>query len=263
MTDCLSVHDQLNLMVQRNRLDPEWSHLDWWNALFLVYTRRTVFSSNPLSLRWCPAHKLEHLNDDLIAESMARKYNTARIDLIRNRQADRAAKKALRLTCFPDFNNWNIRQSRISQWQVWLAKIAALVGETSTKDPATRPPPLHKIVITNNQSFRLPISLSIIILKPFNITSQNGTGSNRHPSHGNLVVMLTLSLNLMLLFPMNNGNKVCCSLTLFAELLNLEEKLHSLSWLSMLGTMVGIFLKSQTGSRPLLLSVIRPQKMIL
>ena len=62
---------------------------------------------------------------------------------------------------------------------------------------------------------------------------------------------------------MNNGNKVCCSLTLFAELLNLEEKLHSLSWLSMLGTMVGIFLKSQTGSRPLLLSVIRPQKMIL
>ena len=131
-----------NLMVQRNRLDPEWSHLDWWNALFLVYTRRTVFSSNPLSLRWCPAHKLEHLNDDLIAESMARKYNTARIDLIRNRQADRAAKKALRLTCFPDFNN--IRQSRISQWQVWLAKIAALVGETSTKDPTTRPPPFTR-----------------------------------------------------------------------------------------------------------------------
>ena len=144
VTDCLSVHDQFNLMVQRNRLDPEWSHLDWWNALFLVYTRRTVFSSNPLSLRWCPAHKLEHLNDDLIAESMARKYNTARIDPIRNRQADRAAKKALRLTCFPDFNNWNIRQSRISQWQVWLAKIAALVGETSTKDPTTRPPPFTR-----------------------------------------------------------------------------------------------------------------------
>lgn len=71
VTDCLSVHDQFNLMVQRNGVDPEWSHLDWWDALFVVYTRRTAFSSNPLLLRWCPAHKLEHLNDDLITESMA------------------------------------------------------------------------------------------------------------------------------------------------------------------------------------------------
>ena len=138
VTDCLSVHDQFNLMVQNNRVDPEWSHLDWWNVLFLVYSRRKVFSNFPLSLRWCPAHKLEHLNEDLITESMARDYNTTRLDIIRNRQADKAAKRALRLTCFPDFNNWNCRQNRIAQWQVWLAKIAALVGETSTKNPTTK-----------------------------------------------------------------------------------------------------------------------------
>ena len=113
---------------------------------------------------------------------------------------------------------------------------------------------LHKIVITNNHSFRLLISLSIIILKPFNSTSPNGIGSHRLPSHGNHVVMLTLSLIPMLPFLMNNGNKVCSSLTLFAGLSNLEEKLHSLSWLSMPGIMVGIFRKSPTGSRPLLLS---------
>ena len=128
VTDCLSVFHQFNSMVSNNSVDPTWSHLDWWNALFQVYSHRTCFSSNPLSLRWCPAHILEQFHVDLITESMANKHNTTRIDLVRNRQADKEAKKALQHSHVITAKNWQERKRKISTWQLWLAKVAACLS---------------------------------------------------------------------------------------------------------------------------------------
>ena len=134
VTDCLSVFHQFNSMVTNNFVDPTWSHLEWWNALHHVYSHRTSFSNNPLCLRWCPAHILEQFHVDLITETMANRHNTTRIDLVRNRQADKEAKKALQQSRMISTENWQDRKRKISTWQFWLARVAACLSSDPDND---------------------------------------------------------------------------------------------------------------------------------
>jgi len=96
-------------MITNNCVDSSWSHLEWWNALFNVYQHRTAFSSTPLSLKWCPAHVLEDTHEDLFTQQMAFQHNTTRIDLLRKRRTDRAAKRALHQSCNMSRQTWEIR----------------------------------------------------------------------------------------------------------------------------------------------------------
>ena len=155
VTDCLSVVNQFQQMIRNGCVDTTWSHQEWWNSIITVYQHPTSFTENPLTLKWCPSHVLENVHEDLITEKMANLHGTTHLDLLRNRQADRAAKNALALSSGLNKHTWELRCKSISTWQIWLAKVAALVGETSicTEESTSRP----SRVVANPPSRIVPV----------------------------------------------------------------------------------------------------------
>lgn len=139
-SDCLSLCNQVVEMITYKKVNPTWPHLEWWNFLYQVFESRLQWADVPLQVKWCPAHILEHLPLEMISNQQAREHNTTWLNIARNREADKQAKRA----CVSQKTLTNDQRAcdhkSIIDWQLWITNICALVSESSVGTPKKSQP---------------------------------------------------------------------------------------------------------------------------
>ena len=83
----------------------------------------------PLGAKWIPAHKLESIPEQMIDEDMARANHSTVIDIVRNRKADHAAKRAALMHALIDPALYDTLCHAVSARHVWLAQLCKLCGQ--------------------------------------------------------------------------------------------------------------------------------------
>lgn len=130
-SDCLSLCNQVEQLIQQRKVDPSWAHLEWWNFLLYIFNIRLQWSDNPLAVEWCPAHVLDHLPLEMISTQQARQHNTTWLNIARNREADKQAKQACSSQKPVSDHQRACDHKSITDWQMWITNICALVAESS------------------------------------------------------------------------------------------------------------------------------------
>lgn len=136
-SDCQSVVDQMNFVIQHNEVPFTWTHISWWLFFLNIFRPRQNICKNSLEVRWCKAHLCDHLPDSCVTPQTAFKLGVSFADLVGNRIADKAAKAAAKKQRQIDPDDYQKQVQRIIEWQIWLAKLNAWIGqeqpETGTK----------------------------------------------------------------------------------------------------------------------------------
>ena len=83
-------------MVETEKVDHAWPHLEWWNFLLTIFKQRCDNAPSPLIAQWIPAHVLDKLPLSLITEADARQHKTTTYHIMHNRLADDTAKKTMK-----------------------------------------------------------------------------------------------------------------------------------------------------------------------
>ena len=92
-TDSQSVVDNIAHMIKHDGILPTWACLSWWTQLHKLWHHRKQIFCDPLQVCWIPSHCLEHVSDTDLTESAAQALGTTVRHILRNRQADREAKR--------------------------------------------------------------------------------------------------------------------------------------------------------------------------
>lgn len=100
-------------MINHNVVPNDWALSEWWNALLNLIFFRQAFAETPLTVRWIPAHVLEHKHISEITTQEAHDHNTTLIDIHLNRIADKAAKDAMNNQKKSSNNSFDERTSDI------------------------------------------------------------------------------------------------------------------------------------------------------
>ena len=137
-TDCQSLVTQVNFLIKHKFVPNDWALSEWWNALLNLILLRQAFAETPLTVRWIPAHVLEHKLLHEITLQEAHDHDTTLIDIHLNRIADKAAKDAMNNQKLSSNHSFDQRTFDIQKWQQWLAFVSATIGETSTDSCETK-----------------------------------------------------------------------------------------------------------------------------
>ena len=92
-SDCKSIVDQLNLLLQVRKVDQSWNHNSWWKAILQIVEQRPSQDGIAVQISWIPAHVGDDLPDYLITPEFAASRGTTVRNILFNRKADQAAKR--------------------------------------------------------------------------------------------------------------------------------------------------------------------------
>ena len=133
-SDCKTLVDQVAWMCRFQNIEAEWSHRNWWRSLFNVWIKRSAIVPCPLQAVWVPAHQLESIPEHLIDEDMARAHGSTVLDIVVNRVADQAAKRAAAAHA-PIYDcAYQKVESAVVQRQEWLTRLCHLLGQDIHKE---------------------------------------------------------------------------------------------------------------------------------
>ena len=139
-TDCKSLADQVSWMCLNEQVDFKWTHTSWWLFLLDVFRRRKQYSCSPLCISWCPAHQADDIPVEMLTPQVAKERGCNFLDLLCNRKADVAAKRAALKQCYPSRLENRLRM--IKNWQTWLSKIHVEISKDSAERRNRNPRPI-------------------------------------------------------------------------------------------------------------------------
>ena len=94
--DNKSVVDCCNLLIQKGFASDQWRCSDWWKAIADLHEQRKLQHIQPLRIQWILAHVCENVSAPLLDPAALHKLGTTVQHVLRNRDADRAAKQTAR-----------------------------------------------------------------------------------------------------------------------------------------------------------------------
>ena len=121
-----------------------------------IVHRRKQFADKPLQVSWCLAHKADDIPCHLITPKIAAERGCDFLDLLCNKKADAAAKRAALQQCSPKFLEDKVR--KIKNWQIWLSRIHAFISKDLGDKPLRTQQPIEEV----NFIKILPYQISII-----------------------------------------------------------------------------------------------------
>ncbi len=135
-SDCQTVVKQMQEIVQTKQIPFCWSHISWWIFFRDILAERTnLIGCNPIEIKWCKAHQVDNIPHHMLTSELAGRLNTTIEDLRGNKLADYFAKKAVSTQEQDPVLSSHTKQA-IVEWQLWLAKLNAWIGDTQgTKKP--------------------------------------------------------------------------------------------------------------------------------
>ena len=129
-TDCKSLADQANWMCIHQKVDFTWTHISWWTFLLDIFRSRRQHTCSPLRISWCPAHQADDIPFELITPQIAASRGCNYRDLLCNKKADAAAKRAALRQCSPKILDDKLQ--KIQNWQIWLSQIHVEISKDSS-----------------------------------------------------------------------------------------------------------------------------------
>ena len=130
-TDCKSMAEHLNSLLEQHQVDPAWPLQAWWSFTKDVVHARRVLCDHPVSCTWVPAHVLEQVPEFLLTQAQAASFGTSVIDIIHNRRADVAAKRAALRNAAVHADMYNDLCQGVARRQEWLTHLCKLIGMTT------------------------------------------------------------------------------------------------------------------------------------
>lgn len=127
-SDCQTLVKHVQHMIETESVQSTWPHYDWWRCLLQAWLDRRAHTPAPLSVKWIPAHKLEHIPEHLIDDDMATANATTVCDIIHNRKADHAAKQATMHHCPLFHKMFDELCHAVLLRQEWLTNLCHLIG---------------------------------------------------------------------------------------------------------------------------------------
>lgn len=146
-SDCLSIVNQFQSLMELDSVPFSWSHWHWWNHLLIILQMRRSHIKKPVLLQWCPAHILEELPCELISDALAAEHGTNTSDIYHNRIADKVAKQALDSQKFSHHKKWVDLQADILIHQKWLAYLHVFLSELPQPCKTQRESPCENVSI--------------------------------------------------------------------------------------------------------------------
>ena len=138
-SDCRSVVDQVNHVLQHFDVPQQWTHLSWWMFLLHVAKTRKPICRISMEVIWCKAHLADHIPESCVTHQVAYNLGISFADLIGNRNADKAAKAAVKPQRQQNPEVYQKKTKQIIAWQIWLAKLNAWIGiDQPDKDIASK-----------------------------------------------------------------------------------------------------------------------------
>ena len=130
-SDCKMLVEHICSFVQTHQVESSWPHQAWWRALAATWEKRKCVCETPLGAKWIPAHKLESIPEHIymIDEDMARANHSTVIDIVCNRKADHAAKRAALKHALIDPALYDTLCRAVEGRHVWLAQLCKLCGQ--------------------------------------------------------------------------------------------------------------------------------------
>ena len=133
-SDCKSLCNHIQYMIEFQKINMEWPHLEWWQFLFTIFLQRKSFHQQPLSAAWVPSHVCDDIPFERLTVHDATSRGTTLQHIFHNRCADSAAKSTLKNLHGNLITNYHQKISNIFQWHLWLAQLAAALP-TKPKKP--------------------------------------------------------------------------------------------------------------------------------
>lgn len=118
---------RFDIIVHLDVPSPPWAFRSWWLFLVELLKKRNEPGRDSLIVKWCPAHSADKCNDQTSLDYFAHLNNTSVRNIILNRAADEAAKKAV-LEWYPDRVNYERNLVEKEKWQTWLVSVADLLS---------------------------------------------------------------------------------------------------------------------------------------
>ena len=122
-SDSLTIVQQFAELQASDRVQMEWTHVQWWGFLLALIHRRRSEYDPPLQLVWCPAHLLEHLPVEQISEQQALAAGSTLQDICANRKADECAKLQIQADALKLKADQQMKEADIFARQLWLSKL--------------------------------------------------------------------------------------------------------------------------------------------
>ena len=130
-TDCKSMADHLEDLLQTKCVAKSWPLQAWWHFLADVLHERHAHCDCPLECSWVPAHVMEDVPEFLLTPQAAHLHGTTVTDIINNRRADQAAKRAALKNAAIFAPMYEQLCRSVDERQAWLTQLCRLIGSTS------------------------------------------------------------------------------------------------------------------------------------
>ena len=127
-TDSLTIVDMFAQLELTGQVSEDWSLLEWWKILARLWRTRKAFHPKPVTLVWQKAHTCDHLETQEISEEIAHRFGLTRQQVLCNRVADCAAKKAAFDHAAIDPCHFPAIERIVCKRQVELAKLNHVIG---------------------------------------------------------------------------------------------------------------------------------------
>lgn len=162
-------------------MQTQWPHVSWWNHLHKVWQSRCQIVPVPLEAVWIPAHLLEHIPEHLIDDEMARAHGSTVVDIIRNRTADHAAKRATAMNAAIHDSVYPALCTAVLQRQEWLTKLSILLGQDAKKEVVESEDERLEEALTPQEQFPALPWKSDLVLFTWRVTYEWPTVPTRWP----------------------------------------------------------------------------------
>ena len=123
--DNQAVVHNVRFLVQHGEVQPHWKCRDWWLAILELHQSRSQLHCSPLEAHWIPAHLFENVPNHQLCPVKAANAGTTVQHIIRNRDADHAA-RALAGRIAPVYPHMaRAMQAAATLHQEWLVRLHA------------------------------------------------------------------------------------------------------------------------------------------
>ena len=130
-TDCKSLANHFNELVGTEDIKEDWPLTFWWQFVLTLFTARRQLHACPLECVWIPAHTLEGTPEYLLTPAAATQHGTTVTDIVHNRRADSAAKKAALSNAAIHQRMYDTLCSCVKERQEWLTQLSKMIGTTA------------------------------------------------------------------------------------------------------------------------------------
>ena len=123
--DNQTVVRNVQTLIHTGTVQRHWKCSNWWRALNELLTQRRLVHPAPLEITWIPAHLCEHIPDQKLDEATAAASGSTLLHVLRNRDADRAAKLCAQRIAPVFFHMPQVMGAATALHQEWLVRLHA------------------------------------------------------------------------------------------------------------------------------------------